>query len=80
MEEKTECKWCGVLTCNLDTEECDRCWELRFRIAGNPALALKILQSLGEKESANTPGADRFECPKCGADAQGGVCINCLEL
>lgn len=41
--EKTDCKWCGNETINTGTEECDRCWELRYRIKDDMELAKRMI-------------------------------------
>ena len=41
-----KCKWCGTDTTMTDTEECDGCWELRYRIEFQPELARKMLEAL----------------------------------
>lgn len=45
-----DCKWCGNLTVNKGTKECDRCWELRHRIEMDPELANKIYRVVIEQE------------------------------
>lgn len=40
------CKWCGDQTNNLETGECDRCWELARRINRDPKLAKKMLSDV----------------------------------
>lgn len=37
------CRFCGTPTPMIGTKECDRCWELRTRIEGDPVLAAEIL-------------------------------------
>jgi hypothetical protein len=43
--DTTTCRWCGKGTHN-ETRECDPCWELRWRIEGDPELARKMLAEL----------------------------------
>ncbi len=40
------CKWCGTPTSAEFTQECDRCWELRWRIEDNQKVALQMLAQL----------------------------------
>ena len=49
--ETTPCRWCGISTSNLQTEECDSCWELNSRINENPELTKRILASLENKKA-----------------------------
>jgi len=44
--ERTKCKWCGIDTTNIGTNECDGCWELRHRIEMYPDLAKKMMKEL----------------------------------
>ena len=48
-----ECKWCSMLTTNKGTEECDSCWELRYRIESDLSLAKKIIKNLENSQSTN---------------------------
>jgi hypothetical protein len=41
-----DCKWCGNMTENTGTEECDACWQLRKRIEWSPSLAVNILRGV----------------------------------
>jgi hypothetical protein len=41
------CLWCREQTRSTGTKMCDKCWELHSRIASDPALATRILESLG---------------------------------
>lgn len=50
MTDRTDCKWCGELTSNTGTQECDRCWELRSRIERNSDIAREILDSMDMEE------------------------------
>jgi len=44
--ETVSCKWCGIDTTMLGTEECNGCWELRHRIESNTPLAKKMIEEL----------------------------------
>ena len=44
--ETVECKWCGIDTTMLETEECFGCWELRSRIEHNIPLAKRMVDAL----------------------------------
>lgn len=45
-EEEVPCKWCGTPTPMTGTEECDPCYELRWRI--DPARAKAMLAAREE--------------------------------
>jgi hypothetical protein len=59
------CKWCGTPTSAEFTKECDRCWELNWRIEDNPQVALQMLAQLtplaldAATARANFPTCDR---------------------
>ena len=42
------CKWCSEETDMTGTGECNRCWELRYRIEGNLRLAKLMIKTISE--------------------------------
>ena len=51
-----KCKWCGKTfqrwgVVKAEFDECDPCWELRWRIEGNEKLTEKILESIKKDRS-----------------------------
>ena len=39
------CKWCGDTVKNKPSDECDRCWEIRWQCENVPELVAKILSA-----------------------------------
>jgi hypothetical protein len=64
MNRQTKCKLCGVDIRHYDEGECDNCHHVRHVIECNPAVALKVLQELREKESTVEHG--QAKCSVCG--------------
>ncbi len=50
------CKWCGEPTVKKGARECDRCWELRWRIEDDTVLARDILNRLEGREREDDQG------------------------
>lgn len=50
--EEVPCKWCGAPTAMIESEMCDRCWELDRRITNETRpIVLRMLAELDEEPS-----------------------------
>ena len=59
------CKWCSK---EIERgSECDRCWELRTMIEGNPELALRMLADLAPFSTKCNCGAYYIHTDDCPA-------------
>lgn len=52
MEKK--CKWCGSSTGRLCIDECDYCWEMRYRIDENIVIAERMIAEAKRKREVKT--------------------------
>jgi len=53
------CKWCGDTVTKYATNECDRCWEIRWQCEVAPGLVAKILAALTKR------AGDLLDSPAC---------------
>ena len=52
-----KCKWCGELTYNNGTKECDHHWELRHRIEQDLDMTYKMYLTLWQEKLNKLPSA-----------------------